>query len=91
MASSTRSIQFGTGTHSGASIGAWDDDTTPNVDQTGAAHPVHQGVMDVTPLSAKTMSTIDRATAWRNHRSASSLPQPYAKRNAGSIYSFDDQ
>lgn len=89
MASSTRSIQFGTGQHAGAVIGAWDDDTVSNLDQMGAAHPVHQGVTDVTPLGARTMSTVDRATAWRNHRSGTSLPQPYAKRNAGSIYSFD--
>lgn len=89
MASSTKSIQFATGTHSGAAIGAWDDDSTAQIDQTGGAHPVHQGVVDVTPLSSRTMSSIDRATAWRNHRSANALPQPYAKRNAGSIYSFD--
>lgn len=84
------SSQFGTGQHSGASIGAYDDDTSSGPDQTGALHPVHQGVTDVTPLSAKTSSSVDRATAWRNHRSGSSLPQPYAKRNAGSVYSFDD-
>lgn len=90
MPQSVRSVQFSTAHHSAPSIGAWDDDDTPNVDQTGSAHPVHQGVIDVSPLSSRNMTTIERATAWRNHRNASGLPQPYAKKNAGSFYSFDD-
>lgn len=89
MPESMRSVQFATAQHRGVSIGAWDDDSTANVDQTGAANPVHQGPIDVTPLSAKNMSSIDRATAWRNRRSGDSLPQPYSRRNAGSLYSFD--
>lgn len=90
MASSTRSVQFSTARHTGARIGAFDDDESPNADQIGAANPVHQDVIDVTPYSQKSMTSTDRATSWRNRRSGSELPQPYARRNAGSFYSFDD-
>jgi hypothetical protein len=81
-----KSVQFAT-QHS-VSIGA-DDEVGSNTHQTGAANPMYQGVPDVVPLSSKTMSSVDRTTAWRNHRNGTSLPQPYSKRNAGSIYSFD--
>lgn len=80
------SMQFSA--HRSVSIGA-DEDYSPGTHQTGAANPMYQGVPDVVPLGAKTMSSADRTTAWRVHRGANSLPQPFSKRNSGSIYSFD--
>lgn len=79
-------MQFAT--HHSVSIGA-DDEVGSGVNQTGSAHPSYQGVADVVPLSASTLSSVDRTTAWRNHRDGSSLPQPFSARNAGSIYKFD--
>lgn len=81
------SMQFAT--HHAVSIGA-DDEYNEGTHQTGSAHPKYQGVPDVVPLSSKTLSSADRTTAWRQHRNGSSLPQPYSKRNSGSIYSFDN-
>lgn len=89
MASSTRSIQFGTGHHAGASIGAFDDDLIPNTNQMGAAHPVHQGVEDVSPLSRENLDSVGRTTMWRSHKSGTSIPQPYSKRTSGSFIKFD--
>jgi hypothetical protein len=89
MSGSGSAQQFGTAHHTEPSVGAWSDDDSPNVNQMGAAHPVHQGVSDVAPYSAKTADSVSVTTSWRTHRNGASLPQPYTKRNAGSVYNFD--
>lgn len=87
MPASMRSHQFAT---TRLSLGAFGgDDTADDQNQMGAAHPVHQGTVDVTPLMTSTLGTVAQTTAWRQHRGGS-LPQPYTKRNAGSVFSFTE-
>jgi hypothetical protein len=59
--------------------------------QVGAANPVYAAVPDVTPLSAKTLSSYDRYTAWRLRRGAAEPPQPHSRRTSGSLYNFDQE
>lgn len=86
MPSSMASMQFATAHQ--VQIGA-DDEYSTGEHQTGKANPQYQGVPDVAPLSASTMSSADRVTAWRLRRTANEAPQPYSKKTAGSIYKFD--
>lgn len=88
MAKDMASMQFATSRQ--VSIGA-DDEYELGAHQTGQASPQYQGAPDVTPLSAQTMTSADRVTAWRLRRGANEPPQPYSAKTAGSIYKFDQQ
>lgn len=81
------SMQFAT--HSPLSIG--DEEVDMGEHQTGKPNPNYRGVPDVVPLSSATLTSADRTTAWRLHRNARSMPQPYSKRTAGSIYKFGEE
>jgi hypothetical protein len=59
--------------------------------QVGSANPQYMGSPDVTPLSAKTLSSYDRYTAWRLRRGGDEAPQPLSKRTLGSLYNFDQE
>lgn len=59
--------------------------------QVGQANPQYAGAPDVTPLSAKTLSSSDRYTAWRLRRGAGEPPQPLSRRTMGSLYNFDQE
>jgi hypothetical protein len=71
-------------------IGA-DEQYSFDVKQVGAANPQYVGAPDVTPLSAKTLSSSDRYTAWRLRRGAAEPPQPHSRRTSGSLYNFDQE
>jgi hypothetical protein len=81
--------QFGTAHHSRVTMGAWDDDNTPDTSQIGQPHPVHQGVTSVTPYSASTSSTLGRMRAWRLNRSGNDIPSGIFKGGEGSIIDFN--
>lgn len=87
MSDSMASMQFAT--HRRVQIGA-DDEYTVGQHQTGQSYPKYQGVPDVAPLSAKTLSSADRVTAWRLRRGGNEPPQPYSARTSGSLYNFDN-
>lgn len=59
--------------------------------QVGHANPKYAGAPDVTPLSAKTLSSSDRYTAWRLRRGSDEPPQPLSRRTLGSLYNFDQE
>lgn len=82
------SMQFATA--SPFRIGADAEYSIPE-SQAGAANPQYTGVPDVTPLSAKTLSSYDRYTAWRLRRGANEPPQPFSKRTMGSLYNFEQE
>jgi hypothetical protein len=71
-------------------IGA-DPSYSTGVSQVGASNPMYAAVPDVTPLSAKTLSSSDRYTAWRLRRGAAEPPQPHSRRTSGSLYNFDQE
>lgn len=88
MPASMKSMQFSTARHSRLEVGTSDDDT-PDRDQLGAMNPVHQGVVEVTPLMTSTFGSVANTTAWRSRKGAGALPQPYTSRNAGSVFNFN--
>lgn len=88
MSNSMASMQFAT--HRQVHIGA-DEEYTMGENQTGKSNPKYQGPPDVAPLSAKTLSSADRVTAWRLRRGGDEPPQPYSARTAGSLYTFDEK
>lgn len=88
MSNSMASMQFAT--HRQVQIGA-DEEYNMGEHQTGKSTPKYQGPPDVAPLSAKTLSSADRVTAWRLRRGANEAPQPYSARTAGSLYTFDEK
>ena len=92
-ASSLASIQFAYRSPVSIGVNAQADREAYSAvkDQTGETNPVYQGPEDVVPLSASTLSSADRTTAWRLQRNLRSRPQPYSARTAGSIYKFNDQ
>ena len=81
------SVQFG---HAGVDLGDYDD-FQYREHQTGEANPVHQGVIEVSPLMGANLSTAQRQTAWRLRRDGTSLPQPLSRENAGSIYNWNKE
>jgi hypothetical protein len=62
----------------GVSIGTWIDQQQ------------NRDVVDVTPFMSGTDTSANRATAWRLSRKPNSLPQPFTKKTAGSIYRFNE-
>ncbi len=78
MSNSGSSAQFG---HSGVQVGTWIEDQSE----------AHKKVPDVVPYMSGTVSSAERATAWRLHRDGVSLPQPLSKRTSGSIYRWNDE
>lgn len=75
-------------THENPSLGAISDVSPSN--STGDSRPKYQGPTSVVPHRADTNSTFGRATAWTVPRSGFGLPQPYSKRNAGSVFNFNE-
>jgi hypothetical protein len=59
---------------------------------TGQMFQQHPTTSQVLPLSANTLSSASRATAWSNQSlsAGSSGPLPLSSRTEGSVYKFDD-
>ena len=89
MSVSLSSVQFGG--HAKSSTGALemgDDTSYGQVNQMGAANPVHQGDFDVAPLMASTFGTVANTTMWRQRRNKDSRVLAYTGANAGSVFKF---
>lgn len=79
------SVQF---KHARVSLGDYDD-FSYDKHQTGEAHPVHQGVIEVAPLTTANSSSAKRMTAWKIKRDGSAPPSPLSAENAGSNYNWN--
>lgn len=79
------SVQF---RHSALSLGG-SDDFTYGQHQTGGQHPMHQGVTEVSPLSAANSSSARKKTAWVLSKGPTTLPDPYDAYRYTSFYNWE--